>query len=101
MTAKSVMDGYIESIGGKDKLEGVKTKASILEASMQGMTIQLSNRQTTKKQMRVEVSMMGNVMQKTVVNQTKGYNEMQGQKMEMKGGIETLSKIYPFSRTGN
>ena len=35
--------------------------------------------------MRVEVSMMGNVMQKTVVNQTKGYNEMQGQKMEMKG----------------
>ena len=85
LTAKSVMDGYIESIGGKDKLEGVKTKASILEASMQGMTIQLSNRQTTKKQMRVEVSMMGNVMQKTVVNQTKGYNEMQGQKMEMKG----------------
>ena len=52
LTAKSVMDGYIESIGGKDKLEGVKTKASILEASMQGMTIQLSNRQTTKKQRR-------------------------------------------------
>jgi zinc protease len=85
LTAKSVMDGYIESIGGKDKLEGVKTKASISEASMQGMTIQVSNRQTAKKQMRVEVSMMGNVMQKTVVNQTKGYNEMQGQKMEMKG----------------
>ncbi len=85
LTAKSVMEGYIESIGGKDKLVAIKTKSSISEASMQGMTLQVSNRQTAKKQMRVEVSMMGNVMQKTVVNATKGYNEMQGQKMEMKG----------------
>jgi predicted Zn-dependent peptidase len=85
LTAKSVMEGYIESIGGEDKLEAIKTKSSISEASMQGMALQVSNRQTTKKQMRVEVSMMGNVMQKTVINATKGYNEMQGQKMEMKG----------------
>ena len=85
LTAKSVMEGYIESIGGEDKLEAIKTKSSISEASMQGMALQVSNRQTTKKQMRVEVSMMGNVMQKTVINATKGYNEIQGQKMEMKG----------------
>lgn len=85
LTARSVMEGYIESIGGKNKLEAIKTKSSISEASMQGMVLQVSNRQTAKKQMRVEVSMMGNVMQKTVINATKGYNEMQGQKMEMKG----------------
>ena len=57
----------------------------LLEATMQGMTIQLSNRQTSKKQMSVEVSMMGNVMQKTVINPTQAYNEIQGQKIEMKG----------------
>lgn len=85
LTAKSVMDGYIESIGGKVKLDAVKTKTAISEASMQGMTIQVSNRQTAKKQMRVEVSLMGNVMQKMVINSSKGYNEMQGQKMELKG----------------
>lgn len=85
ITAKSVLEGYIEAIGGRSLLEGVKTKTSIAEANMQGMTIQVSNRQTAKKQMLVEVSMMGNVMQKTVVNSSKGYNEMQGQKMEMKG----------------
>ena len=85
LTAKSVMEGYIQSIGGKDKLRAIKTKSSISEASMQGMTLQVSNRQTNKKQMRVEVSMMGNVMQKTVINASKGYNEMQGQKMQMKG----------------
>lgn len=85
LTAKGVMDGYIKAIGGRAKLEGIKTKATISEASMQGMTIQVSNQQTAKNQMRVEVSMMGNVMQKMVINASKGYNEMQGQKMEMKG----------------
>jgi len=85
ITAKSVMDGYIEAIGGRARLEAIKTKATISEASMQGMTIQVSNRQTAKKQMRVEVSMMGNVMQKMVINSSKGYNEMQGQKIELKG----------------
>ena len=84
LTVKSVIDGYIKSIGGKDKLEGIKTKASISEASVQDMTILISNQQTAKKQIRVEVSMMGNVMQKTVINGDKGFNEIQGQKIEMK-----------------
>ena len=99
LTAKSVMEGYIKFIGGKDKLEAIKTKSSISEATVKGMTLQVSNRQTTKKQMRVEVSMMGNLMQKTVINATKGYNEMQGQKMEMKGEeLENAQKdaaIFP------
>lgn len=85
LTVKGVMDGYIKAIGGRAKLEGIKTKATISEASMQGMTIQVSNQQTAKKQMRVEVSMMGNVMQKMVINASKGYNEIQGQKTELKG----------------
>ena len=85
VSAKRIMEGYIDAIGGRDKLEGIKTKASISEASMQGMTIQISNRQTANKQMRVEVSMMGNIIQKMVLNPSKGYNEIKGKKMEMKG----------------
>jgi predicted Zn-dependent peptidase len=84
ITAKSVINGYINSIGGKDKLEEVKTKTTLLEASMKGITIQVLNKQTNKNQLLVEVSMMGNIMQKKVLNQTKGYNETRGQKMEMK-----------------
>jgi predicted Zn-dependent peptidase len=85
LTAKGVMDAYIEAIGGSAKLKGIKTKTTISEASMQGMTIRVSKQQTAKKQMRVEVSMMGNVMQKMVINPSGGYNEMQGQKMDLKG----------------
>ena len=51
---------------------------------MKGTTIQVLNKQTNKNQLLVEVSMMGNIMQKIVLNQTKGYNETRGQKMEMK-----------------
>ena len=47
------------------------------------MKIEVSSRSTSKHQLRVEVSMMGNVMQKTVVNSKSGYYEMQGQKMKM------------------
>tara|TARA_A100001011_G_scaffold75491_1_gene77610 strand:- start:6735 stop:8804 length:2070 start_codon:yes stop_codon:yes gene_type:complete len=83
VTAQSVLEGYINAVGGRDKLEGLKTKTSISEASMQGMKIQVSNRQTAKKQMLLEISMMGKVMQKTVLNTSKGYNEIRGQKMEM------------------
>lgn len=84
VTAQSVVEGYLDAIGGKDKLKEIKTKTSISEASMQGMTIQVSSRQTAKKQMLIEVNMMGNVMQKTVINPNKGYNEIQGQRMDMK-----------------
>ena len=83
MTAQNVLEGYINAIGGKEKLEGLKTKTSISETSMQGVKIQISKRQTAKKQMLLEISMMGNVIQKTVLNTSKGYNEIQGQKMEM------------------
>ena len=84
LSAKRIMEGYIDAIGGRAKLEVIKTKTSISEASMQGMTIQISNRQTAKKQIRVEISMMGNIIQKMVLNPSKGYNEMKGEKTEMK-----------------
>jgi hypothetical protein len=51
---------------------------------MKGTTIQVLNKQTNKNQLLVEVSMMGNIMQKIVLNQTKGYNETRAQKMELK-----------------
>ncbi len=83
ISVKSVIEGYLQAIGGTEKLAAIKTKTTLSEANMQGMTLQISNKQTAKKQMLLEISMMGNVMQKTVLNQTKGYNEIQGQKIAL------------------
>ena len=63
----------------------MKTKITLLDASMQGMNIKILTKQTNKNQLLTEVSMMGNLMQKTVLNQNKGYNETRGKKTEMKG----------------
>ena len=81
----SVINNYIKAIGGREKLDGVKTKTTLLEANMQGTTIQVLNKQTNKNQLYTQVSMMGNIMQKTVLNQSKGYNEIGGKKTEIIG----------------
>ena len=36
-SAQSVINNYIKAVGGKERLEGVKTKITLLDASMQGM----------------------------------------------------------------
>ena len=54
---------------------------------------------TDKNQMIFEMKVMGNSMQKIVVNQTQGYMMMQGQKMDLEGDMLTQSiedaKIFP------
>jgi hypothetical protein len=47
------------------------------------MTLEISSKKTTEQQSALVVSMMGNPMQKQIINKDKGYNEAQGQRMEM------------------
>ena len=98
-TAKSVINSYLEAIGGKEKLAAVTTIQSISQASMQGMTLEIDSKKTNQTQMRTEVKMMGNVMQKQVVNSDKAYMEMQGQHIDMEGDQLTQmlleAKIFP------
>ena len=58
---------------------------------IQGMRLEVRNVVTLKKQMSMEISMMGNLMQKQVVNDSIGYNEIQGKKIPM--GKEDIYKI--------
>ncbi len=99
ISAQSIINNYIKAIGGREKLEGVRTISTLLEASMQEMTFKILNKKTNKNQVLTEVSMMGNIMRKTVLNQTKGYNETRGKKTEMKGKkLEEAikgAKIFP------
>ncbi len=83
ITPATIVANYIEAIGGFDKLTTVNSKKEIATASMQGMTLEISSKKTTKQQSALVVSMMGNPMQKQIINKDKGYNEVQGQRMEM------------------
>lgn len=81
--APQIIARYLDAIGGKEAVIAIKTKKEVASASMQGMSLEIISKKTNSQQSFLAVNMMGNTMQKQVVNKDKGYNEAQGQRMEM------------------
>ena len=95
ITASSIIESYIEAIGGREKLSMVKSIIERSEASMQGATIEVISQKNNKRQAITELKMMGNVMQKQVVNKDKAFMEMQGQKIDFEG--QTLKDMIQIA----
>lgn len=83
VTVASVVDKYINAIGGKANLSKISSYTMTAAMSMQGQNIDLK---TTKAQGGKEaqiVSMGAMTLQKQVFDGKTGYSEQQGQKVEM------------------
>ncbi|SNY94675.1 insulinase family protein [Flagellimonas pacifica] len=91
ITVESILKKYIEAIGGKEKLEGVESYAMIAEAEMQGAKLELEMKKTTKDQFMQDVKVMGNSMQKQVLDGDNGYVVSQGQRKDLTE--EEITKI--------
>lgn len=91
ITATSVLEKYIEVIGGKAKLDAVESYAMLAEAEMQGMKLELEMKKTSKEQFMQDVRVMGNSMQKQVIDGDKGYMMAQGQRKDL--SEEELKKL--------
>ncbi|TAI47880.1 M16 family metallopeptidase [Flagellimonas allohymeniacidonis] len=91
ITANSILEKYIEAVGGKEKLEGVESYAMIAEAEMQGMKLELEMKKTAKDQFMQDIKVMGNSMQKQVLDGDKGYMVAQGQRKDL--SEEEIEKI--------
>ncbi|MEZ4809572.1 MAG: pitrilysin family protein [Allomuricauda sp.] len=83
ITAESILEKYVAAIGGKSKLEGVESYAMVAEAEMQGMKLELEMKKTSKDQFMQDVKVMGNSMQKQVLDGDKGYQVAQGQRTDL------------------
>jgi zinc protease len=81
--AASVLSAYLEAIGGSEAASAVKTFAITYGASVQGMNLQLVVAQSAANEFTQEMKMMGNVMQRTVINETEAFMEAQGQKIPL------------------
>lgn len=90
VTAITVLEKYIEAIGGKEKLMGVESYSLMAEAEMQGTKLNLEVKKTSKDQFMQDVKVMGNSMSKQVVDGDKGYMVLQGQRKDL--GEEELKK---------
>ncbi|MHA7829621.1 MAG: M16 family metallopeptidase [Flagellimonas sp.] len=89
--ATSVLEKYIEAIGGKSKLEGVDSYSMMAEAEMQGMKLELEMKKTSQDQFLQNIKVQGNSMQKQVLDGDTGYMVMQGQRKDL--SPEEIAKI--------
>lgn len=99
ITAPYVIKQHIKAIGGLDQLNNVHSLKTSYSGEVQGTTLSMETTKTNKNEMVVELKLMGNTMQKMVVNQNQGYMMMQGQKMDLEGDMLTQAiedaKIFP------
>ena len=72
VTAKSVIDAYVEAAGGEKKVKGVTAMKQTFTMSMQGMQLEGRSLVVSPNKLVNEISMGGNIAQKFVVNGDKG-----------------------------
>lgn len=83
VTLESVVSQYADAIGGADNISKLKAVKSTYSASMGGMTLQQQVTVMAPHYSLQEMSMNGNVMQKSVFNGKTGYQKVNGQQIDM------------------
>lgn len=88
VTADAIMKKYIAALGGEKAIMGVKEIKTVSKASIDagGQQLQLTITEMKKAPNKLlsKVEGMGMVFQKKALNGDKGYQEVQGQKTELK-----------------
>ncbi len=105
VTAESVLNKYIEAIGGKAAVEQVKSVFMTAQAEIQGQKLDLEVKTTSEGKSSQLVSMNGNVVSKTVFDGETGFSVMQGQKITLKDeqlvALKAESNPFPELNAGN
>lgn len=99
VTATSVVNDYFKAIGGKDKVASVKSLVISSKGKIQGTELALTQKYANPNKSLTTVSVMGNVMQKTVFDGAAGYTEARGQRIDLTGDDLTEAKqsTTPFA----
>lgn len=81
LTSKEVIDNYLKALGGKDKLEAIKTVITDNTLSVQGMEVSMTTKKMGNKFKSVQ-SVMGQQMTQ-MFDGEKGTFDQNGQKMDI------------------
>ncbi len=96
VTAQSVLQKYIDVVGGEKAVKEVKTIYSIASGTVQGTPLELHQKYAANK-MAVEVKAMGMTVSKNVVSPNGAYMEAQGKKTVLEG--DDLKKMQAAAGT--
>ncbi|MCO7722462.1 insulinase family protein [Myroides odoratimimus] len=98
VTVNSVVDKYLNAIGGEKKVAEIKSVVITSTAEVQGMKLE-SISKMKEGYILVEQKMMGNTLSKQVVTPKAGYVMQQGQKLELTGDklaeVQSEATIFP------
>jgi zinc protease len=83
LTAKKVLNAYIEAIGGMEAVSAVNAYEVQAVAEIQGMQLELKLDKAGERQFTQELNMMGSTMQKAVIDGNSGYQLNQGQRKDL------------------
>lgn len=82
---KEIIDAYVNAVGGLEKINGIKNMMIVMEANLQGMTLEISSTSDQEnRRLMQQTAMNGNVIQKTVVKNGKGYIYAMGEQQELR-----------------
>lgn len=100
VTVQTIVDNYINAIGGIKAVSEVKTVATLAKGSVQGQVLELSMKSSTKGALAVDMNLpaMGMNIMKQRINDKTAYVEQQGQKKVIEGEDYKLikSQAHPF-----
>lgn len=81
--AKAIIKDYITAIGGADAIKKLNSIASTGNLSVQGATLDVTQKEMAPNRTAQIITMGGNTVGKTVFNGTKGYTEQMGNRADM------------------
>ena len=84
VTIKTVLNGYITAIGGRENIEKVKEKVSVVKGSIQGMEMKITISQKAPNKLLQSLD-AGGMQQTTIFDGTKGKQIAMGNEVPLEG----------------
>ncbi len=102
VTVESVLNNYLNAIGGVDKVAEINAVSMLAEAEVQGMKLQMVNIQAKPNKQVMMMMMMGNTMMKMVFDGEKGSLSQQGMNNPLPDDQvqEMINSTLPFEEIG-
>ncbi len=91
LTAEQVVEDYLNAIGGRAKINGIKDMQSTSSMQLQGMAFGIKTFQKDRNKYAVEMTMNGQVMNKQLYDGTQGIMSSMGQVENLEG--ESLNDL--------
>jgi len=99
VSAETVIEDYLNAIGGSRQLKEVKDMSIVMNTTVQGMTMQMNMQRKSPDKLLMKVEMNGSTVNETKFDGKQGYVSGMGQKQELQeedvAEMKAQASIFP------